>query len=188
MKVCVPNADNLSFFIPIELSWTGRGISGIHTEIWKAELSRLFRRQTAFGSRTGLLYIPERILSFTWRSLFHLGTGGTIWERFAGGILPCDGLLVEGLETAPCSRHKGYAKMLLEETLPNLPERRVYSHINRDNRYSIEVHLSCGFSRISDCSFYIDGSVDYHCDTYMKMCDTWFGVAHFLGSDRKSVV
>lgn len=83
-----------------------------------------------------------------------------------------DGLLVEGLETAPCSRHKGYAKMLLEKTLPNLPERRVYSHINRDNRYSIEVHLSCGFSRISDCSFYIDGSVDYHCDTYMKMCDT----------------
>lgn len=83
-----------------------------------------------------------------------------------------DGVLVEGLETAPCSRHKGYAKRLLEATLQNLPEGKVYSHIKKDNRYSIQVHLTCGFTRISDCSVYIDGSVDYHSNTYMKQCGT----------------
>ena len=83
-----------------------------------------------------------------------------------------DGILIEGLETAPCSRHKGYAKKLLEATLQTIPDGKMYSHIKKDNRYSIAVHLACGFTQISDCSVYIDGSVDYHANTYMKQCGT----------------
>ncbi len=81
-----------------------------------------------------------------------------------------DGLLLEGLETAPGSRNQGYAKKLLQETTDYLKTGRVYSHIDKSNISSQRTHISCGFVEISDCAVYINGSVDSHASTYMKIC------------------
>ncbi len=88
-------------------------------------------------------------------------------------ILRCepyrDGVLIAGLETAPESRGKGYAKQLLKETVAYLKTRSVgklYSHIGKHNEPSKAVHRFCGFEKISDHSFYIDGTVDTNCHTY----------------------
>ena len=81
-----------------------------------------------------------------------------------------DGLLIEGFETSPDSRHKGYGTELLQETLKTLQSVTVYSHIKKDNLYSLNTHLNCGFSVISDTASYIDGSVDSKSYTLMKKC------------------
>ena len=82
-----------------------------------------------------------------------------------------DGVLIEGLETLPYHRQKGYAINLLKAVLLYLEGihcRRVYSHIHKKNIPSIRTHLSCGFDCLLDYSVYIDGSVDNYSYTYMK--------------------
>ena len=69
-----------------------------------------------------------------------------------------DGLLLEGLETAPNMRRKGYAEQLLLSVLETFPQ-RIYSHVSKKNTASLAVHQKCGFVRILDHARYIDGSV-----------------------------
>ncbi len=86
-----------------------------------------------------------------------------------------DGVLIEGLETAPTCRRQGYAKLLLRGILEYLNERgaeKIYSHIQRDNIPSIRTHLSCGFVCICDYAAYIDGSVDHKSSTYLFYKDS----------------
>lgn len=76
-----------------------------------------------------------------------------------------DGWLLEGLETAPAQRRKGYAQALMQSVLL-LPEYgKVYSHVAKGNAASLKVHQNCGFQRISEQAVYIDGSVDERCCT-----------------------
>lgn len=72
-----------------------------------------------------------------------------------------DGFLVEGLETAPDCRKKGYASQLVLHVLESLPEgkRKIYSHVARDNAYSLAVHEKCGFQKILEYARCIDGSI-----------------------------
>ena len=80
-----------------------------------------------------------------------------------------DGLLLEGLETAPDHRKRGYAAALItavQAYLRELGAVRLYSHVGKRNAPSRRTHETCGFSRISDHAVYISGSVDYRCDTY----------------------
>ncbi len=82
-----------------------------------------------------------------------------------------DGLLIEGLETAPDSRRKGYAGQLMTATIKILIEQysvKLYSHIHKRNFASIRTHLSCGFTKESDFAVFIDGSVDHNYNTYIK--------------------
>jgi len=82
-----------------------------------------------------------------------------------------DGVIFTGLQTALESRNKGYASALMEETLRYLSINgvcRVYSHIRKDNRASIQCHIENGFEKILDYSVYINGDVDRHCHTYLK--------------------
>ena len=73
-----------------------------------------------------------------------------------------DGWLLEGLETAPEHRRKGYATSLMQAVLQQckaegkLP---VYSHIAKKNRASICAHKKCGFICMLDYAVEIDGSL-----------------------------
>ncbi len=80
-----------------------------------------------------------------------------------------DGYLIEGLETAPQQRNRGFASQLLQAVVNELRKSvccPVYSHIAKDNGQSEKVHLKCGFRKISDMAVYIDGSADYRCNTF----------------------
>ena len=77
-----------------------------------------------------------------------------------------DGYLLEGLQTHPDHRGRGYAKQLILESLEALKPEKVYSHIRRDNAPSIAVHTACGFQKILDHATYLDGSVYHTSDTY----------------------
>lgn len=79
-----------------------------------------------------------------------------------------DGLLLEALETHPDHRKCGYAKALICAVLDHLRCDgfvAVYAHVNKRNKASLRTHLSCGFTRVSEQSVYIDGSVDSRCCT-----------------------
>ena len=73
-----------------------------------------------------------------------------------------EGLLLEALETAPNARREGYGAALLQAVLRELKESEyqiVYSHVNKRNRASLNVHKKCGFSIISDSATYVDGTI-----------------------------
>lgn len=81
-----------------------------------------------------------------------------------------DGLLLEGLETAPDCRNKGYALTLLRAVQRHLSAQgdvKLYSHIHKRNTASLKTHEKCGFRQISDHAVYINGSVDYRCGTFL---------------------
>ncbi len=72
-----------------------------------------------------------------------------------------DGYLLEGLETAPEHRNKGYGKKLMQQFLTEFVSEKklpVYSHIKKDNAGSLHLHISCGFTIISHQSALIDGT------------------------------
>lgn len=83
-----------------------------------------------------------------------------------------DGILIAGLETAPAYRNQGYAKKLLSavlDYLQSLDVQSVYSHISKKNPQSQAVHRNCGFERVLDYAVFLDGSVDYHHETYIRL-------------------
>ena len=73
-----------------------------------------------------------------------------------------DGLLLQALETAPDDRGHGYAEALMKEVLAYLEHTEfkvIYSHVDKQNRASYNVHMKCGFFVHSDVATYIDGTV-----------------------------
>lgn len=78
-----------------------------------------------------------------------------------------DGLLLEGLETAPGKRRKGYAKKLITAALKSV-DLPVYSHVNKGNAASLATHYACGFVRISEQATLIDGTVVEYCCTLLR--------------------
>lgn len=81
-----------------------------------------------------------------------------------------DGLLLEALETKPDQRGKGYAQTLIREIQHHLAQQepvKLYSHIAKRNSASRSVHEKCGFRVVSDHAVYINGSVDFQCDTWL---------------------
>ena len=80
-----------------------------------------------------------------------------------------DGLILSALETAPSHRGRGYAGSLVKQVLAYLQYKavKIYSHIERTNKASVAVHVSCGFRKISETAVYLDGSVSGRADTYL---------------------
>lgn len=73
-----------------------------------------------------------------------------------------DGLLLEGLETAPDQRGRGYATQLLQAVLAELePPVPVYSHVDKKNAASHQVHCNAGFTVLSDSASFVDGSANH---------------------------
>lgn len=77
-----------------------------------------------------------------------------------------DGLLLEALETAPAHRRKGYGRALMLAVLEHTAGTTIYSHIEKRNEPSIQLHTACGFVKEEDFAVYIDGSVNYRGSTY----------------------
>lgn len=70
-----------------------------------------------------------------------------------------DGYLLCGICTALACRRQGYARSLLTGTLARLPEgTKIYSHVEKYNQASIELHRSCGFENIQDGVKMLNGS------------------------------
>jgi ribosomal protein S18 acetylase RimI-like enzyme len=83
-----------------------------------------------------------------------------------------DGVLIEGVETAPDSRGKGFGTLVLKNTLNYLVANgadKVYSHIAKDNLASINLHEACGFRKLTDYAIFVDGSVDQRSFTYVYL-------------------
>ena len=78
-----------------------------------------------------------------------------------------DGLLLEGLETHPQYRGRGYAKKLIAAVIEQRSCDKIYVHISRKNIASIAAHTACGFQKIRDYARYADGSVLHHSDTWL---------------------
>lgn len=101
-----------------------------------------------------------------------------IWEQYGNYISALrlepykDGLLLEALETHPQYRQQGHAKALVAAVLAHLKGENgciVYSHVGKGNKASLQVHLACGFQRVSEQAAYIDGSVSHSACT-MRIC------------------
>ena len=78
-----------------------------------------------------------------------------------------DGLLLNGLETAPSFRRQGYAGKLLDAVLATFGDKKIYSHIDHRNHPSRMLHLHRGFHQISDRATYLDGSATNKSGTYL---------------------
>lgn len=75
-----------------------------------------------------------------------------------------DGLLLEGLETAPAFRRHGYAARLIrrvcaDHTLP------LYAHVDKKNLPSLATFASCGFTRLLEYARYSpdEEALDHMC-------------------------
>ena len=84
-----------------------------------------------------------------------------------------DGLLIASLCTASSERRKGYGYLLVTELikhLSTLPYKVVYSHIEKRNTPSVELHLKCGFQFYRDYAKYLDGTVTHNsCTMYILL-------------------
>ena len=81
-----------------------------------------------------------------------------------------DGLLLEALETAPHARRQGYATALMQAVLEHLQtknQKAVYSHVNKRNKASLNLHKKCGFAVIADSAKLLDGTVTQN---YCTLC------------------
>lgn len=82
-----------------------------------------------------------------------------------------DGFLLEGVETAPDKRRRGFAKSLIENVVKHLSDKdagKLYSHIDNMNLASIKLHEACHFIKQNNHAVFADGSVDHHTFTYVR--------------------
>jgi GNAT superfamily N-acetyltransferase len=80
-----------------------------------------------------------------------------------------DGFLLEGLETDPDVRRKGYASQLLRAVLSSLEGKGktfVYSHVFKKNQPSVLLHNACGLHKYLDYAVFVDGSVSHDAWTF----------------------
>ena len=71
-----------------------------------------------------------------------------------------NGLLLEALETRPGYRQRGYAKKLMDASLP-IFSKPIYSHVKKTNTPSLRTHKAYGFEVYADYAVFVDGSVDH---------------------------
>lgn len=122
----------------------------------------------------GLLEAEQEFYDYL-RQVFFPTPGAVyaVWER--GGNYTAalrlepyrDGLLLEGLETAPELRRRGYANALVEAVLREFSGCRIYSHVAKSNVPSRNLHEKLGFRKVADHAVYINGSVNTRCVTYL---------------------
>ena len=73
-----------------------------------------------------------------------------------------DGLLLQALETELSARRMGYGYMLIKTVLAYLATSEykcLYSHVDKRNIPSLNLHKKCGFQTIADTAVLLDGTV-----------------------------
>lgn len=81
-----------------------------------------------------------------------------------------DGYILAGLVTHAAFRRHGFGKKLLSGVIDYVKSSgdvRLYSHIDRQNYASIELHKCCGFREILDYAVFLDGSVSQKYHTFL---------------------
>ena len=75
-----------------------------------------------------------------------------------------DGLLLEGLETAPAFRHRGYAARLIREVCAGQTA-PLYAHVDKENAPSLTAFAACGFTRLLEYARYsaTEEALDHMC-------------------------
>ena len=76
-----------------------------------------------------------------------------------------DGYLLEALETDPDFRRKGYARKLILSVCDAMPGVKIYSHVHKRNKASLETHRSCDFQICKDFARYVNGTVSQNAFT-----------------------
>lgn len=95
-----------------------------------------------------------------------------IGDQYASGLRmePYEnGYLLCGLETQPALRGLGYATKLVCHVLQYMSGRGtapVYAHVHKQNKISVAVHETCGFSKMKDYGALLDGTVSRHYYTF----------------------
>ena len=131
-------------------------------------------KKAGFDEDVGVLREEQRLYDYLSQVFFRTyGARYAIWlenGRYtaAARLEPYrNGLLLAGLETAPDLRRKGYGERLLLAILESLPDgTRLYSHVDKHNTPSLNLHRKVGFQRVSESAVYIDGSADCRCCTF----------------------
>lgn len=115
-----------------------------------------------------ILYGEEQFYDYTMFFLESPESYYCIWmenEQYVSALrleAYADGYLLNGLETAPEHRRKGYAERLITCVLEHFlaaKSSKIYSHIDKKNAASLQLHLKCGFLIIADSARFLDGSV-----------------------------
>lgn len=138
------------------------------TAVYEEGLRRRARRNMS----SGIWEETQELFWYLQEDFFCLpGAVYMIWEdagiyRSALRLRPYrDGLLMDGLETAPGDRRRGYAGELLRQSLIWAGERPVYSHVDKRNRASLCLHAACGFHLLEDHAVLLDGTLTRDCLT-----------------------
>lgn len=83
-----------------------------------------------------------------------------------------DGLLLEGLETAPNHRRQGHAAALIRAVLASLnPGTQVYAHVDKKNKVSLRTHAVCGFQLLKDSASFVDGTISARAVTLCRKAE-----------------
>lgn len=142
-------------------------------------------RETAarrYGDSDGfaLQEVEDDFRQYLWEVFFRTpGAVYALWEedgRYVSALRlePYrDGLILSALETSPEERGRGYATQLIQNVqsvIRNLRTNVLYSHVNKRNRISLNIHIRCGFCVISNYATYLDGSVDDRSYTLLYEC------------------
>jgi len=79
-----------------------------------------------------------------------------------------DGWLLNGLETHPHHRCRGYAEALIRAIQSQWAGKGpIYSHVLKRNSPSRRLHLRCGFVAKSEHAIYLDGTVTTRAQTFV---------------------
>lgn len=96
---------------------------------------------------------------------FSLGVGGyavmQVGEDYASAVRfepYADGFLISCLQTAGDFRRQGYAENLIRRMREEL-SKPLYSHVDKRNHASMQLHNKCGFRLLSDTARLLDGTV-----------------------------
>lgn len=103
----------------------------------------------------------------------HIG-GYAVWQEGEDYVCAVrlepyrDGFLISCLQTGEGFRRQGYAESLIRAMQLKLGK-KLYSHVAKSNRPSLQLHQKCGFCRISDTAVLLDGTVT---SRYVTLCLT----------------
>lgn len=117
---------------------------------WLSEMEGLYRAEMEFYQYLRLDFFTQGDSFYAlWQEAGHT-VAAVRFERWRSGWL------LEGLETRPDCRGRGYATSLLEAVLPTMTG-TVYAHVKRSNAASVAVHRKLGF-HVGEETAMVDGS------------------------------